>query len=148
MELATIFPSKYIKAADLKGREHTVVIARCEIEKLGDDNKLVIYFQNKEKGLVTNRTNADRIAYLYGSNTDDWEGKEIILFTDIVSFQGKVMEAVRVKPPARRSNGNPNIAKTSHVAVDHGNYDVMERRKTEPVQNTDRNMTEDDEIPF
>ncbi len=100
MELATIFPSKYIKAADLKGREHTVVIAKCEIEKLGEDNKLVIYFQNREKGLVCNRTNADRIAYLYGSNTDAWTGREIVLYPDMVNFQGKVTEAVRVKPPA------------------------------------------------
>lgn len=102
MELATIFPSKYIKAADLKGREHTVVIAKCEIEKLGEDNKLVIYFQSREKGLVCNRTNADRIAYLYGSNTDAWTGREIILYPDMVNFQGKVTEAVRVKPPTKR----------------------------------------------
>ena len=102
MELAAIFPSRYIKAADLKGREATVVIARAEIEKLGDDNKLVLYFQNKEKGLVTNRTNADRIAYLYGTNTDSWIGREITLYTDMVNFQGKVTEAIRVKPPAKR----------------------------------------------
>ena len=111
MELATIFPSKYIKAADLKGREHTVVISECAIEKLGDDQKLVLYFQGKEKGLVTNRTNADRIAYLYGSNTDSWVGKEIILFPDLVTFQGKAMEAVRVKPPVQRAptrNGGTN----------------------------------------
>jgi hypothetical protein len=105
MELATIFPSKYIKAADLKGHEPTVVIARAEIEKLGEDSKLVLYFQGKEKGLVTNRTNADRIAYLYGQDTDDWIGKEIVLYTDMVNFQGKVTEAIRVKPPAPRTNG-------------------------------------------
>lgn len=102
MELATIFPSKYIKAADLQGREPTVVIARAEIEKLGDDSKLVLYFQGKQKGLVTNRTNADRIAYLYGTNTDLWIGKEIVLFTELVSFQGKTTEAVRVRPPVKR----------------------------------------------
>ena len=104
MELANIFPSKYVKASDLKGREVTVVIARAEVEKLGDDNKLVLYFQGAEKGLVTNRTNADRVSYLYGSNTDQWIGHEIVLYVDLVSFQGRTVEAIRVKPPAKRAD--------------------------------------------
>lgn len=107
MELATIFPSKYVKASDLKGREVTVVIARAEVEKLGDDNKLVLYFQGAEKGLVTNRTNADRVSYLYGSNTDQWIGHEIVLYVDLVSFQGRTVEAIRVKPPAKRADVQP-----------------------------------------
>ncbi len=115
MELANIFPSKYVKAADLKGREITVVIARAEVEKLGDDNKLVLYFQGREKGLVTNRTNADRVSYLYGSNTDQWIGREIILYVDLVSFQGRTVEAIRIKPPARAA-ASPTIPK--HGPVD------------------------------
>lgn len=107
MELANIFPSKYVKASDLKGREVTVVIARAEVEKLGDDNKLVLYFQGAEKGLVTNRTNADRVSYLYGSNTDQWIGHEIVLYVDLVSFQGRTVEAIRVKPPAKRADAQP-----------------------------------------
>ena len=104
MELASIFPSRYVKASDLKGREITVVIARAEVEKLGDDNKLVLYFQGAEKGLVTNRTNADRVSYLYGSNTDQWIGREIVLYVDLVSFQGRTVEAIRVKPPIKRAD--------------------------------------------
>ena len=107
MELASIFPSRYVKASDLKGREITVVIARAEVEKLGDDNKLVLYFQGAEKGLVTNRTNADRVSYLYGSNTDQWIGHEIVLYVDLVSFQGRTVEAIRVKPPAKRADTHP-----------------------------------------
>ena len=111
MELATVFPSKYIKAQDLMGRDVPVTIERAEVEKLGDDTKLVLYFRGKEKGLVTNRTNADRIAHLYGTNTDGWIGKEIILYTDMVNFQNRVVEAIRVRPPHKRDNitsGPPN----------------------------------------
>jgi hypothetical protein len=107
----------------------------------------VLYFQGKEKGLVTNRTNADRIAYLYGSNTDGWIGKEIVLYTDMVPFQSKVIEAIRVKPPARRdTNGNGAAATTSHVAADRGNYEVMEQRKPAQVQTS--NEMPDDQVPF
>ncbi len=105
MELSSIFPSKYLKAADLKGREPTVVIASAEIEKIGDDNKLVLYFQDKDKGIVCNRTNADRIAYMYGTDTDSWIGKKIVLYTEMVNFQGKVTEAIRIKPSAKRDPG-------------------------------------------
>src|SRR6185437_8452532 len=97
MELATIFPSKYLKASDLQSREVTVKISRAEIEKLGDDSKLILYFDGKNKGLVTNKTNADRIAHVYGNNTDDWLGNEIILYPDMVNFQNRVVEAIRVR---------------------------------------------------
>lgn len=97
MKLDAVFPSNYIKAGDLQGRDVTVTIRECKIEKLGEDQKLVTYFAGKEKGLVTNRTNADRIAHYHGNDTDGWIGKQIILGTELVTFQGKTSEALRVK---------------------------------------------------
>lgn len=139
MKLAEIFPSKYVKAADLQGREPTVVIAGAEVEKIGDDHKLVIYFRGKEKGLVCNRTNADSIALLYGDDTDAWIGKEITLTTAIVTFQGKSTEAVRVKrPPA--PHGRP-AAKLD--AADRPGYTMTTLRPAEPARDE-----MDEEIPF
>lgn len=97
-----LFPSKYIKAADLKGRPHLVTISHCTIEKLGNDQKLITYFQGKEKGMVTNKTNFGRIAYLYGDETDDWSGAKIVLAAELVDFQGKPTMSIRVRAP----NGN------------------------------------------
>ena len=105
MNINDVFPSKYLKAADLQGHEPTVVINRCEVEAIGDQRKLVLYFQGKEKGMICNRTNADRIAFMYSPDTDHWIGKPITLFTDMVSFQGKTMQALRVKPPSSRNGG-------------------------------------------
>lgn len=103
MLLNDVFPSNYIKAADLKKREHTVVIASADVEKVGDERKLVLHFQGREKGLICNKTNAGRIAHFYGEDTDDWIGKEIVLFADLVDFQGKTVEAIRVRGPKVRS---------------------------------------------
>lgn len=100
MKGADIFPSNYIKADDLKGRDHPVVIADAKIEKLGNDQKLVLYFQGKDKGMVCNKTNFGRIAYLYGDETDDWVGKEIVLTSEFVEFQGRTVKGLRIKPPA------------------------------------------------
>lgn len=105
MKVADVFPSNYIKADDLQGRDVLVVISDAKMEKLGDDQKLILYFQHKDKGMVTNKTNANRIAYLYGDDTDGWIGKEIILTSEFVEFQGRTVKGLRIKPPVRNGQG-------------------------------------------
>jgi len=109
MHIDQAFPSNFIKASDLQGREVSVVISGADVEKIGNgnDQKLVLKFKGKSKGMICNRTNANRIAYSYGNDTDGWIGKEIILFPDMVDFQGRMVEAVRVKAPAKKPNGTP-----------------------------------------
>lgn len=101
--LSDAFPSNYLKSSDLQGREVNVVIAGAEMETLGNDRKLVLTFQGKKKSMVCNKTNAGRIAYLYGDETDDWVGKEIILYSEMVEYQGRTVEGLRVKAPKKRA---------------------------------------------
>jgi hypothetical protein len=63
------FPSNYLKAADLKGRNALVTIDRTEFEKIGEDRKLILYFVGQDKGMVLNKTNASNIAIVYGDDT-------------------------------------------------------------------------------
>lgn len=109
MELSQIFTGTTLKAADLQGREPTVTIATVEAKKFNDGNKIVITFQGKEKAFVCNKTNANRIAYAYGTNTDNWIGQQIQLYTDLVDFQGQTVEAIRVRPPQKRQP-QPSVA--------------------------------------
>lgn len=97
MELSSVFGGDSLKAADLQGNEPTVIIEKVEMKKFDNGNKLVISFEGKKKALVCNKTNANRIAYAYGTNTDNWIGQELTLFTDLVDFQGKAVEAIRVR---------------------------------------------------
>jgi hypothetical protein len=98
MKLTDVFPSKYIKAEDLQGRDITLTIRECKIEKLDQDQKLVLYFLNKDKGMVCNRTNADRIALIHGGDTDGWIGKQIVIGPELTNnLQGKAVMAIRVK---------------------------------------------------
>ena len=98
MKIGEAFPSKYLKAADLQGRDVPVRIARVDMEDIGDeDHKPVVYFEGKARGLVLNKTNANTIATMYGDDTDAWAGKTITLITAQVDFQGKSVEAIRVK---------------------------------------------------
>lgn len=97
------------------------------MEDIGSDHKMVIYFRGKEKGLVLNKTNANNIAQMFGDETDNWIDQSIVLFSAWVDFQGKTVEAVRVRgvqgqarpaaqraqaaqapasPPPAKANGN------------------------------------------
>ena len=101
MKLSEAFPSNYLKSEDLQGRDVTVVIAGAQMEMLGNERKLVLTFQGKKKSMICNKTNAGRIAYLYGEETEEWTGKEIILTSEFVEFQGKTVKGLRVRPPAK-----------------------------------------------
>lgn len=102
MNINEAYPTKYLGAADLQGRQVKVTIEDVTRETVGDDIKPVIYFRGKQKSLVLNKTNAMRIADVLGSGeTDHWIGKDIWLHTERVDFQGKRTDAVRVmdRPP-------------------------------------------------
>lgn len=102
MRISEAFPSKYLKAADLQGRNITVVVDRVEMETIGDDRRPIAYFRGKEKGLVLNKTNSNNIAAVYGDDTDDWQGGELIMYPTMVDYQGKSVEAIRVKVPPQK----------------------------------------------
>lgn len=104
MKISEEFPSKHLKAADLQGRDVRVTMANVEREKFGDDNKLVVYFKGKDRGLVLNKTNAGTISDAFGDDTDDWFGNDIILFSVRTDFQGKVVDAIRCRAPSARDN--------------------------------------------
>lgn len=102
MKVSEAFPSQYLKAADLNGRNVSLTIKNVDIETIGDDRKPVVYFEGKEKGLVLNKTNANTIAFTYGDDMDEWRGGEIIIFPTTTDFQGRTVDAIRVKIPPRK----------------------------------------------
>lgn len=69
-----------------------------------EEEKLVLYFVETDKGLILNRTNAKTIASLYGAETDGWPGNRISIHPEQIKAFGAVHCTVRVD--ARRPNGN------------------------------------------
>ncbi len=103
MRISEAYPSKYLKTADLGGQDRTAKIRACVEEELGQgsekETKPVLYFDGGKKGLVLNKTNATAIAEDYGDDTEAWVGREIALFIQKVSFQGKTVQGLRVRVP-------------------------------------------------
>jgi hypothetical protein len=135
MNINDAYPSKYLKASDLpdEGAE-AYTIEGTEIEEIGRDRekKPVIHFEETDKGLVCNKTNARSIARLLGSDDfDDWIGHKIYLYRAEVEFQGDMVEAIRVK-----SKTPPKAAKTPSG-----------KKLAEPAPDTGVDE-ENDEVPF
>jgi hypothetical protein len=137
MELSSVFGGDTLKASDLQGNEPTVKIARVEMKKFDNGNKLVINFVGKKKALVCNKTNANRIAHSLGTNTDNWIGQEIVLFTDLVDFQGNTVEAIRVRVPKKTA------PQRQEANGDDGGFD-----ENAPHMRPATRADMDDEIPF
>jgi hypothetical protein len=98
MNIDDIFSSKYIKASDLRGRDVTVTIVAVDVQKMNDGKtKPCIFFANKEKGLLLNKTNSYELADTFGTETNNWIGKQITLYPARVDFQGKMVPGVRVR---------------------------------------------------
>lgn len=138
MNINEAFPSKYLKADDLQGREVTVSIDHVAMEKVGDDNKMALYFRGKQKGIILNKTNAMNIATAYGTDTNGWIGNPVILFPAWVDFQGKSVQAIRVRP------GNAG------GVVQGGQQQRQPQTPPPPPQNGNGNghADLDDDIPF
>jgi hypothetical protein len=101
MKLSLAFPSRYLKADDLpKTGTKAAKIKSVDLEEVGMDRekKLVISFHGMTKQLIVNKTNANSIAKVTGSeDTDDWVGKTIHLFRTTAQFGAEECECIRVK---------------------------------------------------
>lgn len=120
MNINDAFPSNYLKASDLGETQPVVTIDRVEVEPVGrgKEMKPVIYFANKQKGMVLNKTNSKKIAEIAGSSdTDDWHGVQVRLFATEVDFQGETVEAIRVKTPVAKAAQKAVAQQIAPVAV-------------------------------
>ena len=99
-KLSEMFPSKYLQAADVEGQAYTLTVERLMLEDVADgEKKWIIHFREAQKGLVLNRTNANTLEWLYGSESDAWVGKQIVLFTEMTSYMGKPCLGIRMRGP-------------------------------------------------
>jgi hypothetical protein len=107
MKKDDVFPSKYLKWSDLKGKPITVTIERAPLELLKspegkEENKIVLYFRGAKKALPLNVTNFDACADVCGADTEDWPGHAVELYPDKTKMAGKTVDCLRIRPPAQR----------------------------------------------
>jgi hypothetical protein len=106
------FPSNYIGAADLKGKDVTLTIADVKFDELmlvggRKQTKPVMSFEKTPKLFVVNKTNGKTIAGLYGGEMRAWAGKRITLYPTKTKCGRETVDCVRVREtaPAPKQEG-------------------------------------------
>lgn len=95
--------SKYLKTADVPDPVIVTVQGVKQVNLAKEDEapelKWAIKFRELDKPMVLNATNIHVAAKVFQSDeTDEWRGKEIILYTDPnVSFGGQVVGGLRFR---------------------------------------------------
>ena len=97
-----MFPSNYIGAADLKGRDVKLVIEDVKLDELmmqggKKQKKPVIYFAKTPKMMVLNKTNAKTILTMHGPEMKAWIGKSITLYPTTTKLGRDTVPCVRVR---------------------------------------------------
>jgi len=95
------YPSKYLASADVivngQPKRIAVTFETIELEQItsrdgGTETKPVARFRGKDKRMVINKTNWERITSLLGSDdSDDWAGKSVVISAEKVRMGGKMV---------------------------------------------------------
>ncbi len=103
MNINDLKESKYLKRNDV-GDGTIVTITGWETKNVAKENepeeiKCILHFEEFDKGLVLNSTNAQIIAgILKSEETDDWKGGKVVLYDDPnISFGGKLTGGIRAR---------------------------------------------------
>lgn len=131
------FPSKWLASSDVPA-DRVITIRSVRMDEVGrGEHKPVIKFDEYEKEMVLNKTNASMVAKMYGDDSDGWTGRQMLLTTAWVDFQGESKLALRLRPPTRSTRPQPHQEPTQQGGDPRG--DVP------PPQSP---ADYDDDIPF
>jgi hypothetical protein len=104
MDVDVFFPSRFIKAADLKGKDVTLTIEGVAGDELEGDKgkqyKGIVSFVGAKKKWVLNRTYALCLKAMWGRETDNWKGHKVTLYPSVFNDE-----------PCIRVKGSPELEK-------------------------------------
>lgn len=113
VDISTVFQSKYLSANDIGDEPTLATISGWDYATMQDGaHKIALSFKEFDRQFVLNKTNARNIAAFCGNDTDDWIGKQIVMVTTLVDYQGQSVDAIRVRAPKSK----PPAARPANVA--------------------------------
>ena len=79
----------------------TPTIADVREEEVGSgedaEDRFVLHFEDDTKPLVLNKTNGSVLLDAFGLESDDWIGKQVILYRDRTAFRGEMVDCLRLR---------------------------------------------------
>jgi len=110
------FDYQYLGGYSIDGDDLELTIVEVKNEEVeGQSGRkescMVLYFEQVDKGMICNKTNAKTITSVHGSPyVEDWIGKTILLGTEKVSAFGETTDALRVRQVKPKANIDPTEA--------------------------------------
>lgn len=108
-KVSEMYPSEWLRAEDLKGRQVKVRIETVEIGQFRNfegekEQKPVISFVGAKKKLILNKRQALQIRDIHGDDTDGWPGKDVAMYAQPTP-QGKQTIVIVPVPVAGEGGG-------------------------------------------
>jgi hypothetical protein len=151
---ADMFPSRWIKAEDIAGREVVATIESIGFEDFdkdinnpaaGKERRNTLKFVGGEKEMILNQTNGKTIFATYGE-PENWIGKQVVLFTMIVQGPNGNAPGIRLRAhygePQALSFASPNES----VGPDPALVAATAGNGAPPVEGN--TVGGDDDLPF
>jgi hypothetical protein len=115
MRYEELFPSRFLRSVDLKGRDATVTIKAIKGEEIEEKMKAIVSFHETKRQWVLNRTNAEALKLMWGPECDDWLNKKVTLYPAAMKdpFGDGEITAIRVR-------GSPEITKAMNAVIQRG----------------------------
>lgn len=111
-----LYDGKFLKAGELKGRQVTLTVKSVDIYELegkdGPEKRGVVAFEKTPKLIALNKINGLCLKALFGRNPQQWVGKRVTIFPDVVKEAG----AMRGEP-CIRIHGSPDLAHDMDVSI-------------------------------
>jgi hypothetical protein len=105
-----LYPGRFLKAGEFKGKKVTLTIAAVELDELEGDKgkkvKGVLSFEKTDKQLALNKTNGICLKEMFGRKVQDWVGHKVTLYAG----QWNGDECIRVW-------GSPELAEDRTITV-------------------------------
>lgn len=105
-----LYPGRFIKASDLKGKKVSLTISKVRVEELvgdkGPQMKGIINFEGKDKALALNKTNGLCLKAMFGRKVQEWVGHKVTLFAS--TWDGD--ECIRIW-------GSPELSEDKPVTI-------------------------------
>jgi hypothetical protein len=127
MNIAELKESKYLTQKDFDTVGTIVTIKEVTIESVGQDtaaeDKWVMWFEELDKGLVVNITNAETVAAITGSeDSENWPGYQVVIYQDPnIRYGGKRVGGVRLRELSEAEQAHAGSHRRAAQAQPRGN---------------------------
>lgn len=112
-----LFPGRFLKSGEFKGRAATLTIAGVDLEEMEDRKgkrmKAIVSFRETKKQLVLNKTNGECLKGLFGRKVREWVGRRVTFYPATVDAFGAQTLAIRIQ-------GSPDIERDMRIKVKVG----------------------------